>query len=138
MSKTLDKDLSHCSFCGRSIDEVPLLLTGIDGAICSDCAMNANDVTEAHFKHHKANQSSNRKGNSPKADNLSKNDIPRPREIKEFLDKYVIGQEDAKRTLSVAVYNHYKRLQNKETLSFGLRDDNVEIEKSNIIMLCPT
>ena len=138
MSKTLDKDLSHCSFCGRSIDEVPLLLTGIDGAICSDCAMNANDVTEAHFKHHKANQSSNRKGNSPQADNLSKNDIPRPREIKEFLDKYVIGQEDAKRTLSVAVYNHYKRLQNKETLSFGLSDDNVEIEKSNIIMLGPT
>ena len=110
----------HCGFCGRSQSEVPLLLTGLGCNICSECVELAHGVVADNVKHNKKN-----KGGF----NLDIEDLPRPREIKEFLDQYVIGQDEAKKYLSVAVYNHYKRiLQPKD-------NNDVEIEKSNIILV---
>ena len=109
-----------CGFCGRSQSEVPLLLTGIGCNICSECVELAHGVVSENVKHNKKS-----KGGF----NLDIEDLPRPREIKEFLDQYVIGQDEAKKYLSVAVYNHYKRiLQPKD-------NNDVEIEKSNIILV---
>ena len=111
-----------CSFCGRSDKEVKLLITGINGFICEDCAQQAYRIVQENLvKNPSAAGSSSKKIN-----------VPKPREIKEYLDQYVIGQDDAKRYLSVAVYNHYKRLQQP------VDDDGVEIEKSNIIMVGST
>ena len=115
-----NQDEPRCGFCGRSQSEVPLLLTGIGCNICSECVELAHGVVQDNAK-----QKKNRKGGF----NLDIEDLPRPREIKEFLDQYVIGQDEAKKYLSVAVYNHYKRiLQPKD-------DNDVEIEKSNIILV---
>ncbi len=112
-----------CSFCGRSEKEVPLLITGISGFICNDCAEAAYSIVKETMK------STGRKNDS--MFDLQLDQLPKPAEIKEYLDQYVIGQDDAKCYLSVCVYNHYKRLS--QTL-----DDEVEIEKSNIIMVGPT
>ncbi len=112
-----------CSFCGRSDKEVKLLITGISGYICEDCAMQAYQIAQESGVFGKKGK----KGTA--APKLKK--VPKPREIKEFLDQYVIGQDDAKRYLAVSVYNHYKRLQQPA-------DDGVEIEKSNIIMVGST
>jgi ATP-dependent Clp protease ATP-binding subunit ClpX len=112
----------HCNFCGRPENHVNLLLTGIDGFICDECAEQACKIV------HEA-------GGSPAKKNkftISQAELPRPKDIKTFLDQYVIGQDAAKRYLSVAVYNHYKRLMQHET------NDEVEIEKSNIIMVGST
>lgn len=111
------KELS-CSFCGRSASEVDLLIPGMNGNICDSCVNQAYLIIKEEYSHH-------RKG-SAKADKLH---LLRPAEIKENLDKYVIGQDEAKKVLSVAVYNHYKRL-NQE-----VEEDEVEIEKSNIILV---
>ncbi len=111
-----------CSFCGRSERDVPMLITGLNGHICSDCVERANEIVLHNLKNLDAH-------NVPQ---FNLKDIPKPKEMKEFLDQYVIGQDDAKRCLSVAVYNHYKRLsQDKD-------NDGVEIEKSNIIMVGAT
>ena len=112
-----------CSFCGRSDKEVKLLITGISGYICEDCAMQAYQIAQESGVFGKKGK----KGTA--APKFKK--VPKPREIKEFLDQYVIGQDDAKRYLAVSVYNHYKRLQQPA-------DDGVEIEKSNIIMVGST
>ncbi len=112
-----------CSFCGRSENEVKLLITGIDGFICEDCSRQAYKIVQESgvFDAKKAGGAFKMKR------------IPKPAEIKRHLDQYVIGQDDAKRYLSVAVYNHYKRLQQPKD------DENgVEIEKSNIIMVGST
>ena len=111
-----------CSFCGRSEREVPLLLSGINGFICSDCATQAYKIVQEHM---------GEKPSRPTRD-FGLQDVPKPKQIKEYLDQYVIGQDDAKRYLSVSVYNHYKRLGQKKT------DDGVEIEKSNVIMVGST
>lgn len=105
-----------CSFCGRSRDEVNLLIAGEDGFICDECALQAYDIVQEETKHKSTL-------------NLENIDIKKPLEIKSFLDQYVVGQDEAKKHLAVAVYNHYKRLQHK-----GGKDD-VEIEKSNIVMV---
>ena len=116
------KSNQRCSFCGRPEKEVSFLISGLDGFICQDCAEQAyNIIQEA---------SPSKKGGS--GFSVSKDELPKPKEIKEFLDQYVIGQDDAKRYLSVSVYNHYKRLMQ------NAGDDEVEIEKSNIIMVGPT
>ena len=112
-----------CSFCGRSDREVKLLISGLNGYICEDCAQQAYNIV-------KENEALN--GKSSQSAEKPKLTIPKPREIKDYLDQYVIGQDEAKRYLSVAVYNHYKRLQQPED------DDGVEIEKSNIIMVGST
>ena len=118
-----------CSFCGRPEGSAPLLLTGIDAYICSDCVMQAYNVVREMGM---AGEDSveDRKPKTGKKPKLKK--IPKPKEIKKFLDEYVVGQDYAKKYLSVAVYNHYKRLQQKTD------DSGVEIEKSNIIMVGTT
>lgn len=113
-----------CSFCGRSENEVKLLITGLNGHICGECARQAYDIAcSAGFAEEKDEE------DVPALDWKA---VPKPHQIKEHLDQYVIGQDEAKRYLSVAVYNHYKRLQQ------AVEDDGVEIEKSNIIMVGST
>ena len=109
--------INKCSFCGRSANDVRLLISGINGFICEDCAQQAYQIAEENRR------------TSVKA---HMKDVPKPADIKAYLDKYVIGQDDAKKTLSVAVYNHYKRLNHPEA------EDDVELEKSNIIMVGST
>lgn len=113
-----------CSFCGRSEAEVKLLITGMNGFICEDCAKQAYEIVQSTGV---LNTSKNKEN-----DEFSLTEVPKPLEIKEYLDQYIIGQDEAKRFLSVAVYNHYKRLQQH------CDDDGVEIEKSNIIMVGST
>lgn len=111
------KNSKHCSFCGRSESQIGFLILGVDNShICDECAVQAAEIVKDTKKQVAA----------PK---LDKAKTPKPKEIKSFLDQYVIGQEEAKRFLSVAVYNHYKRLMQEKS------DDEVEIEKSNIIMV---
>ncbi|MDY4732721.1 MAG: ATP-dependent Clp protease ATP-binding subunit ClpX [Prevotella sp.] len=114
-----------CSFCGRKEKEVKLLITGINGFICEDCAQKAYEIVESTGV---LDDNMQKKG----APELTLKKVPKPVEIKKHLDQYVIGQDDAKRGLAVAVYNHYKRLQQPEDKS------GVEIEKSNIIMVGST
>lgn len=113
------KPMDKCSFCGRRKDEVELLIAGMSGHICDRCIEQAHSIIEEEFKG---------KGHF----DLKGIKLHKPKEIKEFLDQYVIGQEHAKKILSVAVYNHYKRLGQK------VGDDETEIEKSNIILVGPT
>ena len=114
--------MDKCSFCGRKRKEVNFLIAGIDGFICDECAGRANQIVveEKIDKEKKADEQ------------LENSKLYKPIEIKEFLDQYVIGQEDAKKVLSVAVYNHYKRLMQKES------EDETEIEKSNIVFVGET
>ena len=116
MAKTGDT----CTFCGRSSRNVRLLINGNNGAICDECAARAYDIVKEQLKAEKSTL------------DLEQKDLPKPEDIKTFLDQYVIGQDDAKRYLAVSVYNHYKRLLQDKT------DDEVEIEKSNIIMVGST
>ncbi|MBW0177170.1 ATP-dependent Clp protease ATP-binding subunit ClpX [Sediminibacterium sp.] len=113
----------HCSFCGRNRDEVKILIAGQEGHICENCVEHAQEiiVQELNSKSDTANGSSGFKLN-----------VRKPAEIKKFLDEYVIGQDDAKKVLSVAVYNHFKRVTQKQ------QPDDIEIEKSNIIMVGET
>ena len=115
------KQYKKCNFCGRTEKEVGLLLTGLNGNICNECAEQAYKIIQEQQKH-----------GSLDNDTVDLKDLPKPRDIKDYLDQYVIGQDDAKRVLAVSVYNHYKRLLQQET------DDEVEIEKSNIIMVGTT
>lgn len=113
----------QCNFCGRTEREVPLLITGLHGCICSDCVTQAYQVLQANG----FDKDAKKKQAVPE---LKK--VPKPKEIKKYLDEYIIGQDEAKRFLSVAVYNHYKRLQQP------VDENGVEIEKSNIIMVGST
>lgn len=117
------RNKNRCSFCGCMEDEVGFLITGMNGYICDSCATQAYEITQ------EALGGAKRGGAATK---LNLRELPKPLEIKEFLDQYVIGQDDAKRFLSVSVYNHYKRLLQKDG------GDDVEIEKSNIIMVGST
>ena len=113
-----------CSFCGRTDKEVKLLITGLNGYICEDCAQQAYKIVQ---------EQEWLKDSEPEhKQQLKTQKVPKPQEIKDYLDEYVIGQDEAKRYLAVAVYNHYKRLQQPES------KDGVEIEKSNIIMVGST
>lgn len=115
-----------CSFCGRDESQVNLIISGLHGFICDDCAKQAYEIAESTGAYGSA------AANKKPTDGFTLKEIPKPRKIKEYLDQYVIGQDDAKRFLSVAVYNHYKRLQQH------IDDDGVEIEKSNIMMVGST
>jgi len=112
-------NFNKCSFCGRSSKDVKLLLTGLTGCICDDCARNANQVVLENTK---------------SKEKFAMDNLPKPMEIKAYLDQYVIGQDAAKMAMSVAVYNHYKRLQHET----NGKENDVEIEKSNIIMVGST
>ncbi len=116
------QQILHCSFCGRSRDEVKILIAGQDGHICESCVEHAQDII---------GQELGVVAEEQKPTSSYKLSIRKPIEIKKFLDEYVIGQDDAKKILAVAVYNHYKRLNQKT-------ENDVEIEKSNIIMVGET
>ena len=120
-NKTPRNSRRKCSFCGRSENEVGFLITGMNGCICDSCSEQAYEIMQ---------EAMHQKKGAPGELNLK--ELPKPKEIKEFLDQYIIGQDDAKRYLSVAVYNHYKRLLQK------VDKDDIEIEKSNIIMVGST
>ena len=122
-----------CSFCGAKRSDVPILFQGMDGAnICSNCVERAHEM----LVESKA-VASERRGKGPQ---LKMEELLKPQQIKEFLDQYVIGQDDAKRYMSVAVYNHYKRLLSREAKEGkdGTAKDDVEIDKSNIVLVGPT
>src|SRR5690554_4514049 len=112
-----DRNQLKCSFCGKTQEHVKKLIAGPGVYICTDCIELCNEIIEEEF-----------------ADGLDETlqSIPKPKEIKEILDEYVIGQEEAKRILSVAVYNHYKRITRSS------KSDDVELQKSNILLLGPT
>ncbi|MBR5861131.1 MAG: ATP-dependent Clp protease ATP-binding subunit ClpX [Bacteroidaceae bacterium] len=112
------KDKKRCSFCGRAEDQVALLMTGMTGYICNECVEQAHLILREEAM-------------LPKS-NFDMGELPKPKEIKAFLDEYVIGQDEAKCALAVSVYNHYKRLMQRDAC------DDVEIEKSNIIMVGST
>ncbi len=112
--------MMHCDFCGRSQNEVELLIPGMNGYICNECAEKANDIAREYLG----------KISNAMLDDINLSELPKPKEIKAYLDEYVIGQENAKKYLSVAVYNHYKRLAQQA--------DDIDIEKSNIIIVGPT
>jgi len=112
-----DKGQLKCSFCGKLQDQVKKLVAGPGVYICDECIELCNEIIEEELSEDL---------------NVELGDIPKPKEIKEILDQYVIGQEDAKKSLAVAVYNHYKRI------NLGSKIDDVELQKSNIVMLGPT
>lgn len=114
----------RCSFCNRSKDEVQILIAGADGHICENCVSNAQEIIEQELFHQEGSKKATASHFVPK--------VAKPMEIKKFLDEYVIGQDDAKKIMAVAVYNHYKRLNQQ------VGDDEVEIEKSNLIMVGET
>ena len=120
------KHESHCAFCGQPESQVGGLLQGLDAQICTECLYRGYHLLEEIT----GGSASSLESHTPQEE---LKDLPKPQEIKEYLDGYVVGQEEAKRYLSVAVYNHYKRLQQKQDAS-----DDVEIEKSNILLLGPT
>jgi ATP-dependent Clp protease ATP-binding subunit ClpX len=117
MAKFGDSDLLKCSFCGKSQKQVKKLIAGPGVYICDECIDLCNEIIEEELS---------------ETSELKLEELPKPREIYEFLDDYVIGQETAKKVLSVAVYNHYKRIQ------VGQKDQDVELQKSNILTLGPT
>ena len=117
------KSTKVCSFCGRDESQVKLLITGMDGFICDDCVVQAYEILK---------ETGVMSGPKGKGGDFELKEVPKPHEIKAYLDQYVIGQDEAKRYLAVSVYNHYKRLQQ------NIEDDGVEIEKSNIIMVGST
>ncbi len=114
--------MNKCSFCGRNEKEVKLLISGINAYICEDCSQQAYEIV----------QTSGVLRSKDKKEKKDLKQLPKPQEIKDYLDQYVIGQDEAKRYLAVSVYNHYKRLYQPE------EKDGVEIEKSNIIMVGST
>src|SRR5688500_8735292 len=118
------KNPLHCSFCGRNRDEVKILIAGQEGLICENCVEHASEIIEQELM-----------VKDEKVPASFKLTVKKPVEIKKFLDEYVIGQDDAKRVLAVAVYNHYKRLQQK---AVDTQAGEIEIEKSNIIMVGET
>ena len=113
-----EKGKKRCSFCGRTEDQVALLMTGMTGFICNDCVEQAHNILREQQL-------------VPKSD-FEMGELPKPKEIKAFLDEYVIGQDEAKCALAVSVYNHYKRLMQRDS------NNDVEIEKSNIVMVGST
>ncbi|MBW7928429.1 MAG: AAA family ATPase, partial [Fimbriimonadaceae bacterium] len=110
----------QCCLCGKNKDQVPKLIVGLHGAVCSECIDLCNDILSSDAP----------AGKQPETRPIM-GEIPKPREIVEFLDSYVVGQPEAKRALSVAVYNHFKRVNHPQ-------DDGVELQKSNILLLGPT
>src|SRR5215217_4503723 len=115
-------DLLKCSFCGKSQKQVKKLIAGPGVYICDECIDLCNEIIEEELT---------------ETTELSFDHLPNPREIRAFLDDYVVGQENAKKILSVAVYNHYRRIQYQQSMGVGRRDE-VELAKSNILLLGPT
>lgn len=126
-----DEGKLKCSFCGKSQDQVKKLIAGPQVYICDECVELCNEILDEEFFELKEKKAAKEEKTS--SDN--EKSIPKPHEIKAYLDQYIIGQDDAKKVLSVAVYNHYKRLKNNETSDLA---NEVEIQKSNILLVGPT
>jgi len=119
-------DLLKCSFCGKSQKQVQQLIAGPGVYICDECVELCNEIIEERLA-------------ETEQDDVKDFDLPKPREIFAFLEEYVIGQEPAKKALSVAVYNHYKRVRAAETIApADVKADEIEIAKSNILLIGPT
>ena len=118
-----------CSFCGKSQDQVKKLIAGPEVYICDECVDLCNQILDEEFFENK-----DKEGADDEA-KIDEKPIPKPHEIKEYLDEYIVGQDDAKKVLSVAVYNHYKRLKHNKGTDLK---NNVEIQKSNILLVGPT
>jgi len=125
-----DDSKLKCSFCGKTQDQVKKLIAGPDVFICDECVELCNEILDEEFFESKEKSSID-----TKHEVVEEKPIPKPHEIKAYLDEYIIGQDDAKKVLAVAVYNHYKRLKNNSTAD--LKND-VEIQKSNILLVGPT
>jgi ATP-dependent Clp protease ATP-binding subunit ClpX len=134
-----------CSFCGKSQEQVRKLIAGPGVYICDECVELCNEILDEELIDSpspvassvpRVEENVNKRRNN--RDRLSFDRIPKPREIKKYLDEYVIGQDEAKKVLSVAVYNHYKRLSLIQAKKNGASDDPVELQKSNILLIGPT
>ena len=123
-----DDSRLKCSFCGKSQDQVKKLIAGPDVYICDECVELCNEILDEEFFESKDKEGAEIKDKEEKP-------IPKPHEIKAYLDEYIVGQDEAKKILAVAVYNHYKRLKHNKSKS---SEDNVEIQKSNILLVGPT
>lgn len=124
-----DDSRLKCSFCGKSQDQVKKLIAGPEVYICDECVELCNEILDEEF------MESKEKEGGKTENNKEEKPIPKPHEIKAYLDQYIIGQDDAKKVLSVAVYNHYKRLKHNKNADLK---NNVEIQKSNILLVGPT
>ncbi len=128
-------DRLKCSFCGKTQDQVKKLIAGPDVYICDECVELCNEILDEEFFEQKDKEKSkDGKETDKKKEDIEDKPIPKPHEIKAYLDQHIVGQDDAKKVLSVAVYNHYKRLKHNIN---GDKDD-VEIQKSNILLVGPT
>ena len=123
-----DDSRLKCSFCGKSQDQVKKLIAGPEVYICDECVELCNEILDEEFFENKEKEGS-------EVEEKEEKPIPKPHEIKAYLDQYIIGQDDAKKVLAVAVYNHYKRLKHNKSTDLK---DNVEIQKSNILLVGPT
>ena len=124
-----DDSRLKCSFCGKSQDQVKKLIAGPEVYICDECVELCNEILDEEFFESKDKENANGE------DVVAEKPIPKPHEIKEYLDQYIVGQDEAKKVLSVAVYNHYKRLKHNKSAH---SKDDVEIQKSNILLVGPT
>ncbi len=130
MAKHDDSRLK-CSFCGKTQDQVKKLIAGPEVYICDECVDLCNEILDEEFFETKESE-----GESFEAPKLT--DIPKPHEIKAYLDEHIVGQDDAKKILAVAVYNHYKRINHNSAITGENAASNVEIQKSNILLVGPT
>lgn len=128
MARTLERR-DQCCLCGKTKEQVRKLIVGLHGAVCIDCIDLCNDILSSEIE--RQSTSATAPALSTKVGRAEMRAVPKPKEIVQFLDEYVVGQEHAKRALSVAVYNHYKRIRDEA-------DDGVELQKSNILMVGPT
>jgi len=126
MAKPNDPNLK-CSFCGKTQDQVKKLIAGPDVCICDECIELCNEILDEELFNFKQEE-------KEEADEITTEAIPKPQEIKAYLDQHIVGQDDAKKVLSVAVYNHYKRIAH----NMDSKDNDVEIQKSNILLVGPT
>ncbi len=125
----IDENRLKCSFCGKTQDQVKKLIAGPEVYICDECVELCNEILDEEFFEHKEKP-------EEKKHTESFTDIPKPQEIKAYLDEHIVGQDDAKRVLSVAVYNHYKRVEHNN--SDESDESGIEIQKSNILLVGPT
>ncbi|MFM7545305.1 MAG: ClpX C4-type zinc finger protein, partial [Synechococcales cyanobacterium] len=134
-----------CSFCGKSQEQVRKLIAGPGVYICDECVDLCNEILDEEFldSNSTGSQSDPRRDQpseqrQTRATSISMKQVPKPREIKKFLDEHVVGQDEAKKILSVAVYNHYKRLTHLESKSTGRGDETIVLQKSNVLLMGPT